>query len=64
MTKPTGRVKRPKNDRLGEKTLHLQLPLSSGTAEQGRLEPTHFLATNGFIFVGKVLKIISTLSAE
>ena len=40
---------------------------TSGTAEQGRLGgllPIIFLATNGFIFVGKILKIISTWSAE
>ena len=37
----------------------------SGNAEQGRLGGVgHFLETNGFIFVGKILKIISTWSAK
>ena len=32
---------------------------SAGTTEQGRLG-THFLVTNDFMFVGNVLKMIST----
>ena len=42
--------------------LNIAFVFDAGTAEQGRLGglwPTHFLATNGFIFDGKVLKIIS-----